>query len=112
MATGLGRHRICPHATVKTTMPKAWLYILLCSDGSYYTGHTRDLRMRVAQHQAGIASRYTRGRLPLRVVFSQEFPDAHEAFLRERQVKGWRRKKKQALIRGDFEALVDLSRSK
>ena len=92
-------------------MHKAWVYILQCSDGSYYTGHTTDLRARVARHQAGLASRYTRGRLPVRLVFSQEFPDAHEAFLRERQVKGWRRKKKQALIQGDFEARVQLSQS-
>ena len=91
---------------------KAWLYILRCADGSYYTGSTNNLSLRLAQHQAGEGSIYTRSRLPLKLVYTQEFPSEHEAFLRERQVKGWSRAKKAALIRGDFEALIGLSKSR
>jgi putative endonuclease len=90
----------------------AWLYILRCADGSYYTGSTVNLPLRVAQHQAGEGGDYTRRRLPLQLVYSQEFPTENDAFLRERQVKGWSRAKKEALIRGDFEALVGLSKSR
>ncbi len=91
---------------------KAWLYILQCADDSYYTGSTNNLSLRLAQHYAGEGSAYTRGRLPVELVYSREFASAHEAFLRERQVKGWSRAKKMALIRGDFEALVTLSKSR
>ncbi len=93
-------------------MRKAWVYILRCSDGSYYTGHTTNLPVRIGQHQAGSGSRYTRARLPVRLVFSREFPDAREAFRRERQVKAWRRKKKQALVRGDPKAQDELSETR
>lgn len=91
---------------------KAWLYILLCADGSYYTGSANNLSLRLAQHQAGEGCTYTRSRLPVELVYTQEFSSEHEAFLRERQVKGWSRAKKQALIRGDFDALVELSKSR
>jgi putative endonuclease len=91
---------------------RAWLYILRCTDGSYYTGSTSNLALRLAQHQAGEGSVYTRHRLPVKLVYTQEFPSEHEAFLRERQVKGWSRAKKEALIRGNFEALVELSTSR
>jgi putative endonuclease len=95
----------------KATM-KAWLYILRCADGSYYTGSTNNLSLRIAEHQAGKGSNYTRRRLPVELVYIQEFPSEHQAFLRERQVKGWSRAKKEALIRGDFEALVELSKAR
>ena len=90
---------------------RSWLYILRCADGSYYTGSTNNLDLRLAQHQAGEGGAYTRHRLPVKLVYTQEFPSEHEAFLRERQVKGWSRAKKEALIRGEFEALVELSKS-
>ena len=90
----------------------AWLYILKCADGSYYTGSTTNLTLRIAQHQAGEGSEYTRGRLPVELLYSQDFPTEHDAFLRERQVKGWSRAKKEALMHGDFDALVGLSRSR
>ena len=90
---------------------KTWIYILKCADGSYYTGSTNNLPLRLAEHQAGEEGAYTHCRLPVELVYSQEFPSKHEAFLRERQVKGWSRAKKEALIRGDFEALVELSKS-
>ena len=93
-------------------MRKAWVYILRCSDGSYYTGHTTDLPVRIRQHQAGNGSRYTRARLPVTLVFSQEFPDAHAAFHRERQVKRWPRRKKEALVRDGHKAQIELSESR
>ena len=87
-----------------------WLvYMLECADGTLYTGITNDLERRIRQHNAGTASRYTRSRLPVELVYSQEFPSAHQAFLRERQVKGWSRANKQALIQVDLDQLVELS---
>ena len=90
---------------------EAWLYILKCSDGSYYTGSTNNLPLRLSEHHVGQGSAYTRSRLPVEVVFVEEFASEHEAFMRERQVKGWSRAKKEALIHGDFGALVRLSKS-
>jgi putative endonuclease len=91
---------------------KAWLYILKCADGSYYTGSTNNLDSRITQHIRGEGCEYTCKRLPVKLVYTEEFQSEHEAFLRERQVKGWSRAKKEALIRGDFDALVELSRSR
>ncbi len=88
-----------------------WVYILRCSDGSYYTGHTDDLERRMVEHQAGGIPCYASERLPVELVFSQEFQTRLEALERERQVKGWNRKKKEALIRGDWEELRGLARS-
>ena len=90
----------------------AWVYILKCADGSYYTDSTNNLELRLAQHQAGEGGVYTAKRLPVKLLYSYEFQSEHEAFLRERQIKGWSRKKKEALIRGDFEVLIELSKSK
>ncbi len=89
-----------------------FLYILKCSDGSYYTGSTTNLDLRLAQHEAGEASAYTACRLPVKAMYACEFPSYFDAFQRERQVKKWSRKKKEALFRDDFEALVRLSKSK
>jgi predicted GIY-YIG superfamily endonuclease len=89
----------------------AFLYILRCVDGSYYVGTTRGrLEARIAEHQAGIFDGYTARRRPVVLVFHQEFARIEEAIAAERQVKGWRREKKEALIRGDLAALPDLSR--
>ena len=91
---------------------KAWLYILKCIDGSYYTGSTNNLELRLAQHTAGEGGQWNRSRLPVHLAFAQDFPSEHETFLCERQIKGWSRAKKEALIRGDFDALVELSRNR
>ena len=90
----------------------AFLYILLCADGSYYTGTTRaDLELRVAQHNAGTYARgYTAQRRPVTLVFAQWFGRITDAIEAERQVKGWSRAKKEALIRGEFERLPQLSK--
>jgi len=90
----------------------AWVYILKCSDNSYYTGSTIDLEKRMAEHVAGTFDGYTSSRLPVKLVFSYEMPTIFEAFLRERQIKGWTRRKKEALINGEWEKLVEYSRSK
>lgn len=89
-----------------------YLYILRCSDGSYYAGSTTNLEVRLAQHQAGEGGSFTTERLPVDLIYSCAFPTLHEAFLAEHQVKGWTRAKKEALISGDYDALVELSRSK
>jgi putative endonuclease len=91
----------------------AWLYILRCSDGSYYAGLTRDsLELRVAQHNAGTFGGYTIKRRPVALVYSQHFANITDAIEVERQIKGWTRAKKEALIAGDFHALRALARSK
>jgi predicted GIY-YIG superfamily endonuclease len=89
-----------------------WVYILQCSDGSYYTGHTDDLEIRITAHQQGTLSGYTAKRLPVKLVFCDNFPTRDDAFTRERQIKGWSRRKKQALIRGDWNKLIEYSRGK
>jgi putative endonuclease len=92
-------------------MSGAYLYILLCADGSYYTGTARSgLEQRVAQHDAGTYGGYTAKRRPVTLVFSQWFDRITDAIEAERQVKGWSRAKKEALIRGEFERLPDLSK--
>jgi predicted GIY-YIG superfamily endonuclease len=88
-----------------------WVYILKCSDGSYYTGHTDDLDTRITQHQQHTIKSYTSTRLPVKLVFCDEFPTRDDAFERERQIKGWTCRKKEALIRGDWKKLVEYSRS-
>ena len=87
-----------------------YAYMLRCSDGSYYVGHTDDLEARIAAHQSGLLPGYTQRRCPLHLVWHQEFAERDEAFAAERQIKGWSRPKKEALIRGDWEAVQLLSR--
>jgi predicted GIY-YIG superfamily endonuclease len=89
-----------------------YVYILHCSDSSYYTGHTDNLEKRLAEHMNGaIPSCYTFKRRPLNLIFSQEFPTREEALVSERQIKGWSRKKKEAMIRGDWEEVSRLAKS-
>jgi putative endonuclease len=89
----------------------AWLYILLCADGSYYTGTTRtDLEIRLAQHQSGHFGGYTATRLPVALVYSEYFDRIVDAIAAERRIKGWSRAKKAALIAGRFDLLAALSR--
>ena len=89
----------------------AYLYILLCADGSYYVGTTiGSLERRFAEHEGGSFDGYTTLRRPLALVFYQYFERLEDAAAAERQVKGWRREKKEALIRGDLAALPALAR--
>jgi predicted GIY-YIG superfamily endonuclease len=89
-----------------------WVYILRCRDGSYYTGHTDNLDKRVAEHQTGLCKGYTASRLPVELVFSQEFSSRTEALAMEQQIKGWSRRKKEAMMRGDWNEVNRLSRGK
>ena len=84
---------------------------MLCSDGSYYTGSTSHLEKRVSDHNNRRYRGYTYSRVPVTLVWSQEFSDVRDAIALERRIKGWSRKKKEALIRGDFQLLHELARS-
>ena len=84
----------------------AYVYILECGDGSFYTGSTRDLERRLWQHQSGLGAKHTRSRLPVRLVFVEFYEDVSEAFAREKQIQGWGRRKKLALIASDWEGLL------
>jgi putative endonuclease len=94
-------------------MSKAfWVYILRCADGSYYTGHTDDLELRIAKHQSGEFKGYTETRLPFELVFAQECARREEALAAERRIKGWSRRKKEAMIQGDWNEVHRLARGK
>jgi|SRR3989344_3658735 len=87
-------------------MNRYWTYILLCSDDSYYTGVTNKIRERFVQHQQGIDPQcYTYERRPLKLVWLSEFDDINDAIRCEKQIKGWSRRKKEALIRGDWKGI-------
>jgi predicted GIY-YIG superfamily endonuclease len=89
----------------------AFLYMLRCSDGRYYVGTTRGtLENRVAEHNAGHFGGFTAGRWPVVLVFHEEFDRITDAIGAERQIKGWNRAKKEALIRRDFGALPQLAK--
>jgi predicted GIY-YIG superfamily endonuclease len=89
-----------------------WTYILSCSDDSFYVGHTDNLDSRISQHQYGEIPGYTQSRRPVKLVYSVESSTRDDAFALERKIKGWSRAKKQALIKGDFKRLKDLSRNR
>ena len=94
---------------IDENMSKGFMYILECSDGSYYTGSTVDLELRLIQHLAGEGANHTKKRLPVKLVYYEEYQRIDEAFYREKQVQGWSRKKKEALIRGEFDQLPELA---
>ncbi len=85
------------------------VYILKCSDRSYYTGHTDRLEARVFAHNQGDLQGYTQKRRPVALVFAEEMPTRQDAIARERQIKGWSRAKKEALISSDWKRLITLS---
>ncbi len=87
-----------------------WVYMLRCSDGSYCVGHTDDLERRVAQHQSGDVAGYTRSRRPVELVWSADCGSREDALTAERQIKGWSRAKKEALIAGDWDRISALGR--
>ena len=95
----------------KTLAMGAFVYILRCADGSYYTGKTQaTLEQRIAEHQAGKHDGYTAQRLPVELVFHQECQRIQDAIALERKIKGWSRAKKEALIEGKFSLLPKLSK--
>jgi putative endonuclease len=84
---------------------KGYMYILECCDGSYYTGSTKYIDLRLAQHQAGEGANHTKKRLPVKLLYYEEFNRIDEAFYREKQVQGWSRKKKEALMNKNYKRL-------
>ncbi|MCD2174123.1 GIY-YIG nuclease family protein [Rhizobium sp. C4] len=87
------------------------VYILRCRDGSYYTGLTKQpIEARLWEHNAGIYDGYTAKRRPVELVFCETYDRIIDAIARERQIKGWNRQKKEALIALNYEALPALSR--
>lgn len=87
------------------------MYILECADRSYYTGSTIDLDARVLEHQNGEGANYTKKRLPVKLAYYEEYDRIDDAFYREKQVQGWNRKKKEALINGEFQNLRALAKN-
>jgi predicted GIY-YIG superfamily endonuclease len=88
-----------------------WAYMLHCSDGHFYVGHSDNLEQRIAQHQSGIFPGYTHSRRPVTLVWSENFQSRDEAKAAENQIKGWSRLKKLALIRGDWSMISNLARN-
>ena len=86
-----------------------WAYMLRCADGSYYVGHTDDLERRVGMYADGAVAGYTSTRRPVILVWSQAFASRAEALAAERQIKGWGRAKKEALIRDDWREIQRLA---
>ena len=96
---------------VPTEKADGYMYILECGDGSFYTGSTTDLRIRLEQHRMGEGAKHTEARLPVKLVYYEPFDRIDKAFYREKQVQGWSRAKKVALIQGDISKLKQLSSS-
>jgi len=90
---------------------KGWMYILECSDESYYVGSTNNLDSRIIQHQNGEGANHTTKRLPVKLLYYEEYNRVDYAFYREKQVQGWSRKKKEALIKGQFQDLICLAKN-
>ena len=82
-----------------------YCYILRCADGMYYCGHTESLEKRIGEHQTGLIKGFTSRKLPVKLLWSENFPTRVEALEAERRIKGWSRAKKEALIRGDRAAI-------
>ncbi len=94
-------------------MNQYFVYILLCSDNSYYTGITNDLERRMYEHEHGVdPGSYTSKRRPVKLVFQEMFTEVTQAIAFEKQVKGWNRTKKEAIINGEWTALPELSKRK
>ena len=109
--TGIGRESDVPSERSESRGSLAWfVYILRCSDDSYYVGHTQDVSARVKRHQDGAGAAWTAARRPVSLVFEEELPSEAAAVARERQIKKWSRRKKEALIYGRLTALKTLSR--
>ena len=95
-------------------MSKGYMYIVECSDGTYYTGSTKDLERRINEHNGiGIETKgaqYTSARRPVKLVYYEEYERIDEAFYREKQVQNWNHAKKTALIAGENELLPKMAK--
>ncbi|MFQ5472564.1 MAG: GIY-YIG nuclease family protein, partial [Dehalococcoidia bacterium] len=85
------------------------VYMLRCSDDSIYVGHTDNVDVRLAAHRSRVFSGHTAKRLPVTLIFAEQFGSRDQAFAAERQIKGWARSKKLALARGDYDLLIQLA---
>jgi putative endonuclease len=90
----------------------AWMYILKCVDGSFYIGSTIKLESRIFQLQQGRGAIYTSRRLPVELVYCEEYQNVAEAFAREKQIQNWSHAKREALVQGSFQKLSELSKKK
>mgnify|MGYP003673532985 CR=1 FL=1 len=94
-------------------MKLSYVYILKCSDNTYYTGVTSNLEKRLLEHESGkYPESYTYSRKPLKLVFYADFTDISIAIQTEKQIKKWSRVKKEALINDEFEKLPNLAKKK
>ena len=94
----------------KIILSKGFTYILECADGSFYTGSTKNLEKRLWEHNNGLGANYTKSRIPVDLVYFEEYTRIDEAFYREKQIQGWSRRKKLALIEGKPELLPKLAK--
>lgn len=90
-------------------MAKHCMYILLCSNGCYYTGSTKNLERRLEQHKSGCGANFTKKHLPVELVYVEYFSRIDHAFYREKQIQNWSKKKKEALIKGELGKLKELA---
>lgn len=88
---------------------KGYMYILKCANDLYYTGSTNNIEKRILEHQSGLGANFTRKHLPVQLVYFEEFSRIDDAFYREKQIQGWSRKKKEALICGKTNLLNELA---
>lgn len=91
-------------------MTKGYAYILKCNDDTYYTGSTKDIDRRLNEHQQGLGAIYTKNRLPVLLLYYEEYDRIDHAFYREKQIQGWSRKKKEALMNGEDNLLPELAK--
>ena len=93
------------------------VYILQCANGQYYVGSTNNLADRLKEHEGSatalyVGAKFTKAHMPVKLVYTEEYEDEHQARRREQQLHGWTRAKKEALISGDIEKLKQLSKKK
>jgi predicted GIY-YIG superfamily endonuclease len=92
------------------TNQDCWIYILQCSDGSYYLGSTHDMQQRLKAHEEGRAAAYTARRRPVYLIYSEKHRNMTAARRRELQIKRWTRKKKEALIQGNMAGIKSMGK--
>lgn len=91
-------------------MPIGFMYILKCADDSYYCGSTIDLSRRIEEHNSGLGANYTKKKHPVQLIYFEEYDRIDDAFYREKQIQGWSRAKKEALISGQKNLLSKLAK--
>ncbi len=92
-------------------MKTCYVYILICCDGTYYTGSTNNLQLRMEQHYNGLGANYTAKRLPVKLQYIEKFDRIDIAFQREKQIQGWSHRKKKALIERNYNNLKEFAKS-